>query len=351
MRKPEKSSKLYHELRKAILLREYQPGAMLPRETELAEAFKVSRFTLRAAMARLENESLVQRIRGKGTYISSGKDKPKITFMLPCPASFHQTSLFLMDIFHGIMEAAHELDCQVETLPLSPSNNPDNIDWAKLLNISRDSKVVVGGFWFSRIFQFLKNSGCRVVLVHDGTYHFREYADLLKNWTTMEKDQYDAAYRVTRKLIALGSRRPHLFCYYTDEKDQPHVRGVQSALRDTGIDIANFTSKMGVCDQINIQSLEKIYKDCRFDSILTESNEILNYFSKYKKIKCFGCFDFQQHNYRNEFPANSINSEFPLRQIGYDAVKELIREDYHPAAYKYKAIIRNNNGNEIQEES
>lgn len=45
-------------------------GQSLPPERELAEAFGVNRKTLRKATQQLENEGILQRIQGKGTYLN-----------------------------------------------------------------------------------------------------------------------------------------------------------------------------------------------------------------------------------------------------------------------------------------
>ena len=54
-------------LRERIEHGEYQVGDRLPSETELAAALGVSRPTLRQALARLESEGLLRRIKGSGT--------------------------------------------------------------------------------------------------------------------------------------------------------------------------------------------------------------------------------------------------------------------------------------------
>lgn len=47
------------------------PGDLLPSEAEIAERFQVSRMTVRQAIANLEYDGLVDRIRGSGTYIAN----------------------------------------------------------------------------------------------------------------------------------------------------------------------------------------------------------------------------------------------------------------------------------------
>lgn len=69
---PERAGPAYktlaHELRTAIRLGEYPPGFRLPTELELAERYSVSRQTVRQAFGELVAQSLVYRVRGRGTF-------------------------------------------------------------------------------------------------------------------------------------------------------------------------------------------------------------------------------------------------------------------------------------------
>ena len=69
---------LYHQLKAFISERiesgEWFAGRRLPTELEFATEFSVSRTTVRQAMQLLENEGLIERIQGKGTFVG----RPKI---------------------------------------------------------------------------------------------------------------------------------------------------------------------------------------------------------------------------------------------------------------------------------
>lgn len=58
------------KLRQCILDGLYRPDDQLPTEAELTESFGASRQTVRHALALLENQGFLRRVRGSGTYVS-----------------------------------------------------------------------------------------------------------------------------------------------------------------------------------------------------------------------------------------------------------------------------------------
>ncbi|HHU94659.1 MAG TPA: GntR family transcriptional regulator [Alcaligenaceae bacterium] len=65
--------RLYVILKESILNGTYQPGTLLPSETELTQAYGVSRITAKRALNELADEDLVERKRGKGTFVKKRK--------------------------------------------------------------------------------------------------------------------------------------------------------------------------------------------------------------------------------------------------------------------------------------
>lgn len=62
-------------IRNDIYTKKYKPGEKLPTEVELEKIYGVSKITIRKAMEKLTNDCLVERIRGKGTFVSQKKEK------------------------------------------------------------------------------------------------------------------------------------------------------------------------------------------------------------------------------------------------------------------------------------
>ncbi|MEM9908893.1 MAG: GntR family transcriptional regulator [Cyanobacteria bacterium P01_D01_bin.44] len=70
------------QLKAKIEAGQYEPGARLPSEFDLGEAFGVSRTTIRRAVANLTQQGLVTTQRGKGIFV---KDRHKISFSMSNP--------------------------------------------------------------------------------------------------------------------------------------------------------------------------------------------------------------------------------------------------------------------------
>lgn len=64
-----KKDRIYLLLKQKILRGELAPKTRLPNELDFCRELQVAKVTLRSALARLESEGLVERLRGKGTFV------------------------------------------------------------------------------------------------------------------------------------------------------------------------------------------------------------------------------------------------------------------------------------------
>src|SRR5690349_10159610 len=84
---------LYFQL-KGVLEREivatrWQTGGRLPSEGEICDHFKISRATVRQALGLLENEGMITRHKGRGTFVSESKTR---SWLLQSPGGFFSRS-------------------------------------------------------------------------------------------------------------------------------------------------------------------------------------------------------------------------------------------------------------------
>ena len=93
------------------------PGHRLPPEVRLARELKVGQVTLRSALARLEREGLVERIRSRGTFVSERNVRKVFLFIIPDGAEDLETPSRY--IAAGVDEAARASAVTVERCPVS----------------------------------------------------------------------------------------------------------------------------------------------------------------------------------------------------------------------------------------
>ena len=69
---------LANDLRQRIIDRSLAAGTKLPSEQELAQTHGVSLITVRQALSRLHGERLIQKINGKGSFVTEPEDAPDL---------------------------------------------------------------------------------------------------------------------------------------------------------------------------------------------------------------------------------------------------------------------------------
>ncbi len=71
--------KIHNKIKRAIEDKKYTVGERIPAERQLAARFNVSRMTLRQAIKTLEDEGILERRLGSGTYVASQKVQEKMS--------------------------------------------------------------------------------------------------------------------------------------------------------------------------------------------------------------------------------------------------------------------------------
>ena len=77
MRYRSKYAQLFERLKREILRGAYQKGQRLPGENEMAQEYGMSRQTVRQALSLLEQEQVIERRQGGGTYVRCGEPRRK----------------------------------------------------------------------------------------------------------------------------------------------------------------------------------------------------------------------------------------------------------------------------------
>ncbi len=110
-----KKDQVYGQLKRSILENLLAPGSRLPTELELAKSLGVGHITVRSALARLESERLIERIRSKGTFVA--EQSRRKTFLLILPDGAENLETPSRYIAAGIDEYAEAKAITIERCP------------------------------------------------------------------------------------------------------------------------------------------------------------------------------------------------------------------------------------------
>ena len=112
-----KKDQIYGQLKRAIMDETLPPGSRLPTEKQLAKSLSVGQVTLRSALARLEAEGLVERIRNRGTFVTERCKRR--TFLLIQPDGTENLETPSRYIAAGLEESAEKFSVTLEICPES----------------------------------------------------------------------------------------------------------------------------------------------------------------------------------------------------------------------------------------
>lgn len=119
----------YYLQLKRILMKDLEAdapeGSLLPSEADLCAQYSVSRTVVRQALGELENEGLVLKVKGKGTFVTGRK----------VDTSFIQDTL---GFYESMVKAGHSVESRVLKLATEPSS----VDVARLLEIRVGEPVI-----------------------------------------------------------------------------------------------------------------------------------------------------------------------------------------------------------------
>jgi DNA-binding LacI/PurR family transcriptional regulator len=166
-----KKDQIYEKLKKDILENKYSDGFQLPHEVDFARQLGVGKVTLRAALDRLEEEMLLVRLRGKGTFINNKRSSsPTQNVMIVASEEYlklpNNPLLYLLPEFKHMSEQSGHGEIHVSTEQVKLSSQQD------LYKVTHENNVK-GIFLFGHIFtgkepflELLKSTGCPIILPH-----------------------------------------------------------------------------------------------------------------------------------------------------------------------------------------
>ena len=227
-----KYQKLYHWAHTLITSGVIKNMDKFPSETSLQKKFGYSRQTVRTALQQLEDEGLIKRVRGSGTYVcyeggSSDEARPKVGLLL----SYYSEYLF-PKVYDGIESALAEKGYGIEVAVTKNRLNDEAIYLEGLLK-SNVSGLIIEGSRSAfpnpnvRLYREIKKRNIPTLFIHN---HYEN-----QNFDSVEMSDERAAYELTKILIENGHRRIGGIFKYDDMQGLERFKGFIQCLSDYGV--------------------------------------------------------------------------------------------------------------------
>ena len=224
---------LADRLREELIRSSGQRGYKLPTELELTRQYRLSRQTVRHALQLLEEEGLIQRRQGSGSYT---------TGLLPgtAPRQIAVVTSFLDDyIFPGILHDASEVfSRQGYSTAVYATENRVSTEREILLRLLGEpvSGLLVEGSKTALptpnedLYQRLRQAGTPMIFLH-GAYSQLDHVPCVAD------DNYGGGYRLARYLTDRGHKEIAGIFKSDDVQGPQRYHGTISAMRDAGLTI------------------------------------------------------------------------------------------------------------------
>ena len=279
MSNPKKYQKLYSGIYDEIENGQYKGGDKLPSENLLAERYGISRQTVRQALKRLENEGVICKVHGSGSYVSEIALPSKKTKRIAVITTYISSYIF-PSILRGIDEIVNS---QSYTLTLMVTNNSIAKEREILQKLSADmvDGILVEGTKTAlpnpNLSFYEKLSSRHIPLVFFNAY----YPDLFKkpqdSMVYVVTDDYRGGYDLTTELIKAGHRNIGGIFKSDDIQGMNRFSGYIAALSDNNVAFCDdhilwFTTESKSIIERMLHVAEKILSEC--SAIVCYNDEI-----------------------------------------------------------------------------
>lgn len=227
-------------LRNQIENGERKPLESLPHETDLCNQYQVSQITIKKALADLQNEGYITRIKRKGTFVTFNKSQEKqkedlsvgakaLAFIVP-----DVEDIFISEICRGIEKAAAGFGYRVLILNSNRSieKEADNIE---LLEKSDIEGAIIFPFWgrFNALqILNLKKRNFPFVLID------RYFRDIQTD--TVVVDNFKGAFQAVEHLSDQGHKKIAHIMGVECTANEDRFKGYRAALQRAGIPFSPF---------------------------------------------------------------------------------------------------------------
>ena len=235
-----------------------------PSEPSLQKKFGYSRQTVRTALQQLEEEGLITRVRGSGTYVSyEGQmiddDRPRVGLLL----SYYSEYLF-PEVYDGIEASLSEKGYRIDVAVTKNRLNDEAVYLESMLKNNVSGLIIEGSRSAFpnpnlRLFEEIKKRNIPTIFIHN---HYENMS-----FDSVEMSDTRSAYELTKTLIEHGHRKIGGILKYDDMQGIARYKGLIQCMSDYGIkyddDCIRWYSTREMEDKFGKKGLTHIYRHTR----------------------------------------------------------------------------------------
>lgn len=316
---------------------------------ELAEKIKVA-----LAESRYTSNQSARNLRAAKVLAEPEKKESVITLLLPSPYFLDGPIDFIaeyVEISNAVLQTASKYDAKVKMLPISRTNNRNEIEWSWLKELGAGSKVIAYSAWFLPALTELSRRGCRISMISTEVFWRSAYESIVKDWALFTYMTVDGASQLVQHLLEHGYQRPAIATKYADEPDEPLVTGYEKVMSKRKLffrNIIHLPYSDGSSMESDINAIQAAYKQDPFDSLILACPLSWKFNYQISLQENLGLPEhvrimfLEDHSDCGRLVPNISSIRYPRKQIGNDAAEALLAEHFVPGEkfYRGELIIR-----------
>lgn len=229
--------RISQHIREQIEAKVLQPGDRLPSFSEMKQRFGINKYTLERAQALLEQEGLIVREHGRGTFVAQPGRRPRTGLIAFSDVTFIHTdfSSYWLRLFEAVEEVANAAETQLLLLRGNSLHGWDKVDG-----------ILLNGMQIHPHWPSVKTDLPCVCLLAPPVLRVMHEGTVPDNWlsgrrhkiNTVVADDYAGMRQATEHLISLGHRR----IAYLNNRDIDNVAypvrrpAYEATLRTAGVE-------------------------------------------------------------------------------------------------------------------
>ena len=334
-----KYQKLYHWAHTLITSGVIKNMDKFPSETILQKKFGYSRQTVRTALQQLEDEGLITRVRGSGTYVSyegstENESRQRVGLLL----SYYSDYLF-PQVYDGIESALTEKGYGIEVAVTKNRLNDEALYLEGLIK-SNVSGLIIEGSRSAfpnpniRLFREIRKRNIPTLFIHN---HY-------------ENQLFDS--------VEIGG-----IFKYDDMQGIERYKGFIQCLSDYGMkfddDCVRWYSTKDMDEKLSKKGMLRMYrrtKDCT--AMIVYNDEVAGYYMEFLADRGLSVpedvsvVSFDDAELQQEQKVKLLSAVHPKYQLGRITAKNLLRmmedENWQERNYSYRFPVKLNDGNSVR---